>query len=112
MNRVIAIAAKTATPPTTPPTIAPIGPEDFFDPEPPVTDPAEDGLAPDDCMITVDVSEYDAAVAAMDVAVLVTVAEITSETPTLLQTAIASALASAMSALEHVASMQEAMLCI
>jgi len=105
--------------------------EDFFDPEPPVTDPAEDGLAPDDCMITVDVSECDSAVAAMDVAVLVTVAEITSETPyqlsstvaqwtatkngvrtTLLQTAIASALASAMSALEHVTSMQEAMLCI
>ena len=50
--------------------------EDFFDPEPPVTDPAEDGLAPDDCMITVDVSECDAAVAAIDVAVLVTVAHL------------------------------------
>jgi len=105
--------------------------EDFFDPEPPVTDPAEDGLAPDDCMVTVDVSECDAAVAVMDVAVLVTVAENTSETPyqlpsmvarwtatkngvrtTLLQTSITTALATAMSALEHVASMQEAMLCI
>jgi hypothetical protein len=92
------MAANTTTPPTAPPTIAPIGRllEDLLDAGLFVSDPVGD--APATAEFVADER--------------VTVAEFTSDTPTLLHTDSEYALAAAMSALLQVASMQEAMLWI
>jgi len=99
INKTIAIAAKSATPAIAPPTIALIG--RGFEEALPLTDPVDD---PPRAYVEDTLREEVLADAP------VAVAGFTSGTPILSQTDCAFALAAAMSALEHVASMQDAML--